>query len=254
MHEYVKNSAQEPARAPAGMPAIRVRQLDMQAPRHWLIKGLQDIRATGFRSLVYGVCFVLMGLGIDSAHVENQAVALGLSAAFLFVGPFLSMGIYELSRQMQAGERVDLLLSLFSWCRNPAAVGRFAFFLSTIMVIWLWLSATLLEAYGQGLTPVFVMASLVWAMLAASVLMASAVAIPMLLDLPVSAADAIGSSVKCFMRNKAVLSLWFMVVALAVTFSLSLHYWPLLIVGPWLGHATWHAYQQCLSVEPVATD
>ena len=250
MHEYVKNSNtsrdQTAHKASEKGPVVRVRQLDVQAPRHWLVEGLRDIRASGYRSLVYGVFFVLMGLGIDSAHVENEAVALGLSAAFLFAGPFLSMGIYELSRQLQAGEPSDLLLSLFSWCRNPAAVGRFAFYLSAVMVLWLWLSATLLEANGQGLTVLFVLASLVWALLALSVLMASAVAIPMLLDLPVSAAQAVRSSVNCFRSNKAVLSLWFLIVAIAVVFSLSLHYWPLLFLGPWLGHATWHAYQQCL--------
>ena len=61
-----------------------------------------------------------------------------------------------------------------------------------------------------------------------------------------SGVEAVRSSVKCFMVNKAVLSLWFLVVAVAVVFSLSLNYWPLLVLGPWLGHATWHAYQQCL--------
>ncbi len=250
MHEYVKNSDtsrdQPTGKAADEAPTMQVRKLDLRAPRHWLLEGLRDIRASGFRSLVYGVFFVLMGLGIERAHVENEAVALGLSAAFLFAGPFLSMGIYELSRQLRAGERADLLLSLFSWCRNPAAVGRFAFYLSAVMVLWLWLSATLLDASSQGFTLLFVLAAVVWALTALSVLMASAVAIPMLLDLPISSAEAVRCSVKCFMSNKAVLSLWFLIIAIAVVFSLSLHYWPLLLLGPWLGHATWHAYQQCL--------
>lgn len=250
MYEYVKKtdtSRNTQSRQNSGdAPAVRVNQLAWQAPGQWLVEGFRDIGASGYRSLLYGLCFVLMGLGIDSAHVGNPAVALGLSAAFLFAGPFLSMGIYELSRQLQAGARVDLLLSLFSWCRNPAAVGRFAFFLSMVMVLWLWLSSALLEANGQGLTFLFVLAALVWALLALSMLAASAVAIPMLLDLPVSAAEAVRSSVSCFRANKLVLSLWFLIVAFAVALSLGLQYWPLLVLGPWLGHATWHAYQQCL--------
>lgn len=255
MHEYVKKGGQSDglnAQGLAGQASlVQIRTLDVQAPRRWLSQGLADIRATAFRSLVYGLCFVLMGLGVDQAHVGNPAVALGLSGAFLFVGPFMSMGIYELSRQLQSGERVDLVLSMFSWCRNPAAVGRFAFFLSTVMVLWLWLSGLLLAALGQGIGLRFVLASFMWGMLALSVLMASAVAIPMLLDRPVSAVEAIRHSVRCFLANKAVLSLWFFIVAMAVSVSLALGYWPLLLLGPLLGHATWHAYQQCLQVSDI---
>ncbi|MGQ7843832.1 DUF2189 domain-containing protein [Granulosicoccus sp. 3-233] len=250
MHEYVKNGEESGGsrshRESGTALKVRVRKVTWQAPGRWLVGGFRDIPASGYRSLFYGMCFVLMGLGIDSAHVENPAVALGLSAAFLFTGPFLSMGIYELSRQLQAGERPDLLLSLFSWCRNPAAAGRFAFFLSVVMVLWLGLSSTLLEAAGDGPDLLFALALLVWALLALSVLMASAVAIPMLLDQTVSALEAVRSSVACFMRNKLVLSFWFLIVALAVILSLSLQYWPLLLLGPWLGHATWHSYEECL--------
>lgn len=253
MYDYVRNEgrpqeSRDPRTAPvAGFALVR---LQGGAPLHWLRAGWSDLRACRYRSLVYGLFFVLMGLGIDHAHDGNSTLALGLSAAFLFAGPFLSMGIYELSRQRQAGEAPDLLLSLFSWCRNPAAVGRFAFFLSLVLLLWLWLSSTLMTSLAQGAGISTLMIATLWGMLAFAVLLASALAIPMLLDRPVDAMLAVKTSIHGFGLNPTIMALWYLIVALAVILSLSLHYWPLLILGPWLGHATWHAYQQCLEAVP----
>ncbi len=252
-HEYVKK--QGAARKPDAngdsvsdaASSIQIRQVPANAPWQWLKRAVQDIRDSRYQSLLYGVFFVLMGLGIDRAHEGNPAFATGLSAAFMFAGPFLSIGLYELSRQLQAGERVDLVLSLFSWCRNPAAVGRFAFYLSVVMVIWLWLSSVLIGAPEQ--TPILFFAGilLIWAALAMVVFMASAVAIPMMLDRPVTAMQAVRSSLLCFRKNTQALGLWALIVASVVGVSLFLGYWPLLIAGPLLGHATWHAYRAILT-------
>lgn len=245
-HEYVKNQAtpRKPGVGPESTVArVRINRVAADAPWQWLRQAVQDIRASHYQSLVYGVFFVLMGLGIDRAHEGNRAFAVGLSAAFMFAGPFLSIGVYELSRQLQAGERVDLLLSFFSWCRNPAAVGRFALYLSVVMVIWLWLSSVLLAALNQTPGWFFAATLLIWATLALAVFMASAVAIPMLLDRPVNTLQAIRSSLQCFRVNTSALGLWAVIVASVVGASLALGYWPLLIAGPLLGHATWHAYQ-----------
>ncbi len=252
-HEYVKKqtgshkpSSSQGSGSHAVTP-IRINRVSANAPWQWLKLAVRDIRDTRYRSLLYGVFFVLMGLGIHRAHEGNPAFATGLSAAFMFAGPFLSIGLYELSRQLQAGERVDLLLSLFSWCRNPAAVGRFAFYLSVVMVIWLWLSSVLIGAPEQTSILFFAGVLLVWAALATLVFMASAVAIPMMLDRPVTAMQAVRSSLQSFRINTRALGLWAFIVASVVGVSLLLGYWPLLIAGPLLGHATWHAYKAILA-------
>lgn len=253
VHEYVKNG-EKPSKqglsavgdSPVDAPS-ELCKIPAQAPFRWLKKGLKDVRASRYLSLFYGMCFVLMGLGIDRAHADRPVVALGLSAGFLFAGPFLAIGLYELSRQHQAGEKVEFLLSLFSWCRNPAAVGRFAFFLSIVMVFWLWLSVTLQDVFTQGPSIRLFGVFIVWAALALFVFVSSVVAIPMMLDKPVNTLFAITSSVRCCLRNPASFCLWAVIIAVLVTISLGFGYWPLLVVGPVLGHATWHAYQSGLS-------
>jgi uncharacterized membrane protein len=254
VHEYVKKRE---SRSAQGLSAVKgspgdapeqMRKIPSLAPFLWLKKGVSDVRASRYLSLFYGVCFVLMGLGIDRAHADRPIVAMGLSAGFLFAGPFLAIGLYELSRQHQAGEKVDFMLSLFSWCRNPASVGRFALLLSIVMVFWLWLSVTLQDVFTQGPSFRLFGVLIVWAILALIVFMSSVVAIPMMLDKPVNTRFGIASSVRCCLANPASLSLWAVIIAVLVTFSLSLGYWPLLVTGPVLGHASWHAYQAGLSV------
>jgi hypothetical protein len=146
--------------------------LSLYEPWNWLKKGLSDVHACRYRSVLYGVCFVLMGFGIDHAHAGNNALALAVSAAFLFAGPFLSTGLYELSRQRQADEPHDLMLSLFAWCRNPDAIGHFALFLSPAMVIWLWLSVPLFGTVAHGFSMTTALLSVLWLSLALVVFMA----------------------------------------------------------------------------------
>ncbi|ASJ72141.1 hypothetical protein IMCC3135_10235 [Granulosicoccus antarcticus IMCC3135] len=255
-HEYVKKTSE--ARTPVSSQesglqkgsAMSVNRVRTLAASEWLVQAAMDIHASRYQSLLYGLFFVLMGLGIDSAHEGNAAFAIGLSAAFMFTGPFLSIGLYELSRQIQEGEKLDLWLSMFSWCKNPAAVGRFAFYLSVVMVAWLWLSTVLMAALHQPSGMLFAAFLLsLWAALAIVVFMASVVAIPMMLDRPVSAAQAVRFSLRCCRLNAWALCLWASIVACGVGLSLALGYWPLLLVGPLLGHATWHAYRDMLGCQ-----
>ena len=260
VHEYVKNGEKRSAQGLSAEMGLSgdapelLRKIPILTPFLWLKNGVSDVRSSRYLSLFYGVCFVLMGLGIDRAHADRPIVAMGLSAGFLFAGPFLAIGLYELSRQRQAGEKVDFMLSLFSWCRNPAAVGRFALLLSIVMVFWLWLSVTLQDVFTQEPSLRLLGVLFVWAALALFVFMSSVVAIPMMLDKPVNTRFAIASSVRFCLVNPASLSLWATIIAVMVAVSLSFGYWPLLVIGPVLGHASWHAYQAGLSVNIAQTN
>lgn len=217
--------------------------LSLNAPLTWLRIGWSDLRASGYRSLFYGICFVLMGFGIDYAHHGNKALALAITAAFLFAGPFVSTGLYELSRQRQAGEQQELTLSLFAWCRNPNAIGRFALILSPVMVIWLWLSVPLFNTVAHAFSSTTLILLLLWLSLATLVFMASVISIPMMLDKRVSATQAIRQSFSTCLTHWKTYGLWAVTIVFVTVTSIVLFYWPLVVTGPILGHASWHAYQ-----------
>jgi uncharacterized membrane protein len=72
----------------------------------------------------------------------------------------------------------------------------------------------------------------------------SAVSIPMILDRDTDAISAAITSLEVVFHNTAVMVLWGAIITALVVASLMLPWGAgLLVVGPLLGHASWHAYR-----------
>jgi uncharacterized membrane protein len=73
------------------------------------------------------------------------------------------------------------------------------------------------------------------------------VSIPMILDRDTDAISAAITSVQVVFQNTGVMVLWGLMIALLVALALLPWGLGLVVVGPWLGHATWHAYRGAVS-------
>src|SRR3546814_3320055 len=71
----------------------------------------------------------------------------------------------------------------------------------------------------------------------------SAFSIPMMLDQRVDALTAMGTSWALVWNNLQVMLLWGALVLTLFLLSVATGFVGLIIVFPWLGHATWHAYR-----------
>jgi uncharacterized membrane protein len=70
------------------------------------------------------------------------------------------------------------------------------------------------------------------------------VSIPMILDRDTDAISAAITSLEVVFHNTAVMLLWGVLIALLVAVSLAMPLGlGLLVAGPLLGHASWHAYR-----------
>jgi uncharacterized membrane protein len=71
----------------------------------------------------------------------------------------------------------------------------------------------------------------------------SVVSIPMILDRDTDAISASITSLQVFFGNLPVMLIWGALITTLVVLAFIPWGLGLLIIGPWLGHATWHAYR-----------
>ena len=255
---------QAPAGASTGDSfAVRLRRLPMGAPVRWLALGWRDFRRCPGIGLFYGVCFASMGWSLLMAFEFAPAWVLALSAGFLLMGPFLCLGLYQASRRLERGERPELGDSLVAWEHNRGALAIFGFVLLVLEMLWGRASLVVFAVSFDGMPDFrgslaalldvdhlgFIVAYLgVGGVFAGLIYAASVVAIPMLLDRPVDAVTAALTSLRLVLSQPAVMLLWGALITAIVVVAMLPGFAGLLLAGPLLGHASWHAYRD--AVEP----
>lgn len=93
----------------------------------------------------------------------------------------------------------------------------------------------------------FVVGNLVGAAIAFFVFAITVVSFPMLLDRDVDFVTAMMTSVRTVRKNPGTMIRWAIVIALLLALSLATALVALILVLPWLGHATWHMYRKAIA-------
>lgn len=259
-----------PHRAPDGgtPPAIaafpyadRVGVAAPGAPFHWLALGWRDLKAAPVVSIAYGAIFVVVGLALSAGLYAIGALYLltPLIAGFLIVAPALAVGVYEISRRLEAGERVTFLGALGGVRRNAFHIMTAGLVLMLFLMIWVRLAALIFALFFpyqsmslaatwealltvEGLTFLAV-GTAVGGVLAAIAFVCSVVSLPLLLDHKVDIFTAALVSALVVAANLRVMVLWAALLVGLTAFGLALGYVGIAVVLPVLGHATWHAYR-----------
>jgi len=256
---------------PAGQDslALPVREVATDAPWNWLAAGWRDLWRAPHVSLVCGIAFSLISFAITYGlfAIGASALVLPLAAGFMLVGPLLAVGLYEVSRRLEAGEPVRLVPTLLAWRRAPTQLALMGVVLMLFLLAWVRV-ATLIFAifFGLGTTPapaelvtlvaftpdglVFLaVGTLVGAILAGIVFMLSVVAIPLILERDTFVLAAIATSMAATLRNPAPMLLWGFLISLFTAAGIVTAYLGMVIFFPVIGHATWHAYRAIVATE-----
>ncbi len=225
----------------------------------WLKHGVQDLRQAKLASLFYGFVFATAGFLMHAVLFDASWLLSGLTTGFLLVGPFLAMGLYDLSRRMGLGENPNLLLTLTAWRANLMNVGIFAGVLVVILLIWARASLVIFALFFQGGLPTFLdivhtlitfqqptfalVYFAVGGFFAAFVFSVSVVAIPLMADKKTDAVTAAIASLIAVVRNPLQMALWALTIVALVVIGFATFYVGLIITMPIIGHASWHAYK-----------
>ncbi|MEQ1597529.1 MAG: DUF2189 domain-containing protein [Casimicrobium sp.] len=232
------------------------------APREisrWLSLGWQDLTGSYLTGVWFGVCFVAMGGLLGLVFMNAPAYLMAMISGFLLIGPFVCVGCYEISRAREHGEMPRVRSAALAFKKNTKNIAIFAALLLVLELLWGRASLVVFALFYQGGLPEstdvlrafmtlqnvpFVIAYLVvGAIFATLVLVTSVVAIPLMLDRSTDAVTAALTSVRVCLASPLTLTLWGCTISLLTLLAMLPAFVGLILVGPWLGHATWHAYR-----------
>jgi len=238
---------------------FEVRSVDLHDPFAWLREGWQDLRAAPLPSLFYGLCFAIMGYVLAYVLRHQPQHLAAATAGFLLLGPALAIGLYDLSRQRSLGKQPQWKPSLTAWRRNLANIGLFSLVLLVIFLVWARVSLLTFALFFTGDLPTvidlarhitspdnafFLTAWIgIGALFAALVFVVSVVSVPMLLDRQTDAVTAALTSLRVVALNAGAMAIWAAIIAWATSAALLMGFVGIVIVGPLLGHGSWHAYR-----------
>ncbi len=249
--------------------AIELRSLSWSQPFGWLAAGARDFARAPEIGLFYGACFMAMGWALAWVFRTAPAWTLALSAGFLLMGPFLCLGLYHASRELEAGRRPSLGRSLLAWDTRTGTLAIFAFVLLVLEMLWGRASLIVFALSFDGMPDFrgsllalvepenlnFILAYLaVGSIFAGLIFAVSVVSMPMILDRQTDAITAGLTSMRLVLGQPGVLLLWGGLLTLAVVAAMLPWFAGLLVVGPIAGHASWHAYRAAVGTAAPADD
>ncbi|HET9652244.1 MAG TPA: DUF2189 domain-containing protein [Usitatibacter sp.] len=241
---------------------VALRPLAFADPFRWLARGARDFARAPAIGLFFGGCFVAMGWALLVVFENAPAYVLGLSAGFLLVGPFLCMGLYHVSDRLERGEVPRLVDAAMAWRGKLDTLAVFGVVLLVLEMLWARASIVVFALSFQGTMPDFAgsLRSLIdprnldfilaWTALggvfATIIFSVSVVSIPMILDRRTDAITAGLTSIRLVLTQPAVLLLWAAIITILVVLAMLPAFAGLLVIGPIIGHASWHAYRAAI--------
>ncbi len=247
--------------AQAASARVSVCTLGWRDPLRWLAAGARDMRSCPALSLGYGTLFTLVAWGLGLSLRSHPQYALLLASGVMLLGPALTMGLIQASRSCEAGRRPRLRPCLVCWWPARSSVALFAGLLLVLELLWARSALIVFALFADAMAPEPTLSGMlmdpanlpflaaygaIGALFAAIAFACSVIAVPMLLDRPVDAITAALTSVRACLEHPWVLMLWGALLTLLTVLALLPAGLGLLVVGPLLGHASWHAYRGIL--------
>jgi len=266
LREAALRSSAGAARPPdtASLVPAHIDGADLRAA---LSAGFDDFLA--FRSDVIVLCIIYPLAGAIlwrfASGADMLQMVFPLVAGFALVGPLFATGLYEMSRQREAGEPVTWQAA-FDAFRSPAILRIATLGVGLLVLFGAWL-LTAQAIYGMtvgqehpasltdfvhdvtgtgpgvAMTVFGVGAGFLFAVL---VLCTSLVSFPLLLDRNVTIEQAVSASIAAARENPRLVTIWGAIVAAGLVLGAAPGLAGLIVTMPVLGHATWHLYRRLL--------
>lgn len=257
---YIPPASQAPLKTIVDVP--------FSAPLRWLALAWRDMWAEPGITAFYGCAFCMMAIVLGVVFRKSPEYTMTIASGCLLVGPFLAMGLYEVSRRREIGLQPTLGTSIVCWDSHLPSMAMLVLVLIVLELLWGRASLVVFAVFfntGMPSTAGVVQAvfnpdnlefvfayTVVGGAFAVLAFALSVVSIPMILDRDTDAITAAITSLEVFFHNLGVMVLWGALLSLLLVAALLLPWSAgLLVVGPWLGYASWYAYRGAVHWPPV---
>jgi uncharacterized membrane protein len=247
-----------------------VRRITVTDIAEALGEGLRDFQAAPLYGLAFGAIYAAGGIVILLSLTAFGLIYLAypLAAGFALLGPFVAIGLYEVSRRREVGQLLSMR-GIWSTVTSRSEIGWMAFVTLFVFVIWMY-QVRLLIALLIGLNASFsslrefiavvlttnegllflAIGNAVGAALSLILFSLTVVSFPLLLDRDVDCVTAMVTSVRAVVMSPLPMIGWAAIIVILLIVSALPYFLGLLVTLPVLGHATWHLYRKI--VAPVA--
>lgn len=256
-------------------PAPRVLTITAATIVDSLEKGLRDFRAAPAFGLFFGGVYALGGMLIvlTASVLQVGYISYPLAVGFALIGPFVAVGLYEVSRRRETGEPLKwgpVLGVVFA--QRKRELGWMAFVTLFILIMWMYqvrvLIALFIGLHAPTTLDGFVTVVLgtpegqmflaighvVGAGMALVLFSLTVVSFPLLLDREIDFVTAMITSIRAVVQNPVPMIGWAFVIMLLMMVAMAPFFVGLFVALPVLGHATWHLYRRLVAPEdPVET-
>ena len=252
--------------------APRVKRLRLHDCIAALKEGVDDFLAMPTYPIFVGLFYAVAGIALFAMTSFGDALHLAfpLAAGFALIGPFVAIGLYEMSRRRERGLAVRGR-DAFTVLRSPALPSILAFGLILLAIFAAWMfAAELIYVWLYGPSPpaavgaflhdvlatgrghtLIVVGVLVGFCFAALTLAISVVSFPLMLDRDLGLVPALETSWRVTEANPLAVAFWGLIVAAALILGSLPLFFGLAVVMPVLGHATWRLYRKAIERDPV---
>ena len=236
-----------------------------------LVEGLRDFQALPLYGLAFGTLYAAGGIAISLCLTAfgMAYLAYPLAAGFALIGPFVAIGLYEVSRRRETGQPVSFG-AIWSTIRSRSEIGWMALvtlfvFLAWMYQVWLLISLllgphasfstlkdfmTVVLTTKEGLL-FLAIGNAVGALLSLILFSLTVVSFPLLLEHEVDFVTAMVTSVRAVVTSPLPMIGWAAVIAILLIVSALPYFLGLVVTLPVLGNATWQLYRRIVKPLPV---
>jgi uncharacterized membrane protein len=253
---------------PAASPLPEIGRVTLGELWICLKEGFVDFLLAPQYGLAFSAVYVVGGFLLVWLGAGTVSWTLTISLGFPLVAPFAAVGLYEVSRRIEAGLPLEwgAVLAVV-WQERTRQIPWMGAIIVIYLLFWTFLAHMIFAVFMGLSTAVNVSSSfemfltpeglrmvaaeiVVGAALAYLLFAMTVVSLPLLLEKEIDFVTAMILSIRTVSENFVVLTIWAVIIAILSNLALAPWFLGLMIVLPILGHATWHLYRRAL-YDPV---